>query len=122
MGVHPADRGQALPQRRRLNEVAQIAEVMARIAATYADISTADIERVVQTVHTGFDDAQGPSVHTPAHRTQGPHCAGPPPDPTQLDNLASERYLFVREPAGERGDHLHELPALDSAVPEFTLH
>ena len=65
---------------------------------------------------------ESPRVHTPARRTQGPHCAGPPPDLTQLDNLASERYLFVREPAGERGDHVHELPALDSAVPQFPLN
>ena len=65
---------------------------------------------------------EGQRVHTPARRTQGPRRAGPPPDLAQLDDLASERYLFVREPAGEHGDHFHELPALDSAVPQFTLH
>jgi len=42
----------------QVDEAAQIAEVMARIAATYPDISSVDIERVVQTVHTGFDDAK----------------------------------------------------------------
>lgn len=42
----------------QVDEAAQIAEVMARIAATYPDISTTDIERVVQTVHTGFNDAK----------------------------------------------------------------
>ena len=42
----------------QVDEAAQIAEVMARIAVTYPDISTTDIERVIQTVHTGFDDAK----------------------------------------------------------------
>ena len=42
----------------RSDEAAQIAEVIARVSATYPDISTPDIERVVQTVHTGFDDAK----------------------------------------------------------------
>ena len=41
----------------RSDEAAQIAEVIARISAIYPDISTTDIERIVQTVHTGFDDA-----------------------------------------------------------------
>ena len=42
----------------RTDEAVHIAEVIARISAYYPDISTADIERVVQTVHTGFDDAK----------------------------------------------------------------
>jgi hypothetical protein len=42
----------------RTDEAVQIAEVIARISANYPDISTTDIERVVQTVHTGFDDAK----------------------------------------------------------------
>ena len=42
----------------QVDEAAQIAEVTARIAVTYPEISTTDIERVVQTVHTGFDDAK----------------------------------------------------------------
>ena len=42
----------------RTDEAAQIAEMMARLAAIYPDISTTDIERFVQTVHTGFDDAK----------------------------------------------------------------
>lgn len=42
----------------RTDEAVQIAEVIARISAYYPDISTTDIERVVQTVHTGFDDAK----------------------------------------------------------------
>jgi hypothetical protein len=30
--------------------------------------------------------------------------------------------VIVGEPAGEFGEHLRELPALDSAVPELSLH
>ena len=51
--------------------------------------------------------------------------AGPLPDPDQLDdltpNLASERDLLVGEPTGERGEHVQELPTLDSAVPKMSL-
>jgi len=43
---------------RQKDEATHIAEVIARVAAYYPDISTTDIERVVQTVHTGFDDAK----------------------------------------------------------------
>jgi hypothetical protein len=40
------------------DEAAQIDEVIVRVAATYPDISTADVTRFVQTMHTGFDDAK----------------------------------------------------------------
>ncbi|MEX0581018.1 MAG: hypothetical protein WD228_07905 [Mycobacterium sp.] len=40
------------------DEATQIAEVLARVAATYADIPTADISQVVQTQHAGFDNAK----------------------------------------------------------------
>ena len=42
----------------QVDEAAQIAEVIVRVAATYPDISTADVTRVVQTMRTGFDDAK----------------------------------------------------------------
>lgn len=40
------------------DEATQIAEVIARVVATYPDRSTADIALVVQTLHAGFDDAK----------------------------------------------------------------
>lgn len=40
------------------DEATQIGEVIARIAANYPDCSTADIARVVQTLHAGFDGAK----------------------------------------------------------------
>ena len=40
------------------DEATQIGEVIARVAATHPDCSTADIARVVQTLHAGFDGAK----------------------------------------------------------------
>jgi hypothetical protein len=40
------------------DEATQIGEVIARVAANYPDCSTADIARVVQTLHAGFDGAK----------------------------------------------------------------
>jgi hypothetical protein len=40
------------------DEVTQIAEVIARVAATYPDCSTAEVARVVQTLHARFDNAK----------------------------------------------------------------
>ena len=37
-------------------------------------------------------------------------------------DLASERDRVVRESAGECGEHLQQLPAFDSALPELSLH
>lgn len=106
----------------QVDEAAQIAEVILRVAATYPDISTADVTRVVQTMHTGFDDAKVREFIPLLVERKVRTVLGPPLDLPQLDDLARERYLFVREPAGERVDHLHELPTLDSAVSQFTLH
>jgi len=40
------------------DEATQIGEVIARVAATHPDCSTADIARIVQTLHAGFDGAK----------------------------------------------------------------
>ena len=40
------------------HEAVQIDEVIARVAATCPEISTADVTRVVHTLHAGFDDAK----------------------------------------------------------------
>ena len=40
------------------DEATQIAEVIERVAGTYPDRSSADIARVVQTLHAGFTNAK----------------------------------------------------------------
>jgi hypothetical protein len=40
------------------DEATQIGEVIARVAATHPDCSTADIARIVQSLHAGFDGAK----------------------------------------------------------------
>lgn len=40
------------------DEATQIAEVIARVAGAYPDRSSADITRVVQTLHAGFTNAK----------------------------------------------------------------
>ena len=40
------------------DEATQIGEVIARVAANHPDCSTADIARIVQTLHAGFDGAK----------------------------------------------------------------
>lgn len=42
----------------KTDEATQIAELIARVVATYPDRSTADIAQVVQTLHAGFDSAK----------------------------------------------------------------
>jgi len=42
----------------KTDEATQIAEVIARVVATYPDHSAADITQVVQTLHAGFDNAK----------------------------------------------------------------
>jgi len=42
----------------KMDEATQIAEVIARVVATYPDRSTTDIAQVVQALHAGFDNAK----------------------------------------------------------------
>ena len=42
----------------KTDEATQIAEVIARVAGTYPDRSSADVEKVVQTLHAGVNNAK----------------------------------------------------------------